>query len=200
MLRIDVDGESGGKPYRVPPDNPFVDKPGYLPEIWAYGLRNPWRYSFDPAGRLIVADVGQDRFEEIDIVQAGDNLGWSIKEGDACMKGREEECKRGDLVDPIFVYGRDRGASITGGYVYTGKRVSALRGLYVFADFVSGRLSAIALPSDRKQPVSSAFTLGQWPILPSTLGRDADGELYVASFARGVIYRIAPPPASGSAK
>jgi glucose/arabinose dehydrogenase len=198
MLRIDVDGRDEGKPYRVPPDNPFVGKPEYLPEIWAYGLRNPWRYSFDPEKRLIVADVGQDHYEEIDIVQAGDNLGWKIKEGASCYKGKPGDCERGDLVDPIFAYGRDQGASITGGFVYTGQRITALRGLYVFADYVSGRLWAIELPRDRKQAVTQAKTLGQWPILPATFGRDAHGEIYVASFTRGEIYRLAPGQASDS--
>ena len=200
MLRIDVntgDASAGGdKPYRVPEDNPFVGKAGYLPEIWAYGLRNPWRYSFDPQRRLIVADVGQDKYEEIDIVQAGDNLGWNLKEGFECPRGPESACQRPGLVAPVFAYGRDHGRSITGGFVYTGKRIDALRGLYVFADFVSGEMSAIELPRDRSQRVTHAVFLGQWPISPSTFGRDADGELYVASYTRGEVYRLAADAAA----
>jgi glucose/arabinose dehydrogenase len=200
MLRIDVDPKFAERApddhsrhglYGVPSDNPFVGK-GWLSEIWAYGLRNPWRYSFDPQGRLIIADVGQDTWEEIDIAAAGDNLGWKIKEGFACYRGSEAECKRKDLVDPILVYGRQDGNSITGGFVYTGSRIAALRGLYVFGDFGSGRLFAIELPSDRKTRIEQPIALGRWPFHPSTFGRDASGELYVASFGAGEIYKLVP--------
>jgi glucose/arabinose dehydrogenase len=192
MLRIDVDHKDPPLAYRVPPDNPFVGKPGYRAETWALGLRNPWRYSFDPAGRLVVADVGQDHWEEIDLVQAGDNLGWNAKEGYACYVGAPASCKRNDLVDPIYIYGRGDGNSITGGYVYTGTRIPALRGLYVFGDFGSGRLFAIELPRDRSEHVKDAHALGKWPLLPSTFGRDPHGEIYLASYAAGEIYRLAP--------
>jgi len=192
MLRLDVDRSAAGTPYAVPADNPFVGKPGYAPETWAYGLRNPWRYSFDPKGRLIVGDVGQDAYEEVDVVRAGDNLGWSVREGFACHLQERSKCERSDLVDPVLVYGREDGASITGGYVYTGTRVPALRGLYVFGDFVSGKLFAMALPDDRRTRVQQPIDLGKWPLMPSTFGRDARGELYVASFAAGEIYRFAP--------
>lgn len=191
MLRIDVNRTEAGRSYAIPPDNPFVGKPDFLPEIFAYGLRNPWRYSFDPRGRLIVADVGQGVWEEIDIVRAGDNLGWSIKEGFACFRKKRVGCDRKDLVDPVLAYGRALGGSITGGYVYLGKRVPALAGLYVFGDATSGRLFAAALPENRAQRVEPR-TLGQWPMMPVTFGRDADGELYVAAFDRGDVYRIAP--------
>jgi glucose/arabinose dehydrogenase len=192
MLRIDVDSQANGKPYAVPKDNPFVGKPGFLPETWAYGLRNPWRYSFDPKGRLIVADVGQGQWEEIDIVRRGDNLGWSIKEGLACF-GKPEPCEqRKDLIDPVFAYGRDDGISITGGYVYTGKRVKELAGVYVFGDFGTGRLLGLRLPDDRGQRVKEPIALGRFALAPSTFGRAADGELYVGDFAHGVIYRVGP--------
>lgn len=197
MLRLDVDRLDGGKPYGVPADNPFVGKPGFAPETWAYGLRNPWRYSFDPKGRLIVADVGQDAYEEVDVVRAGDNLGWSVREGFACRLEERSKCERSDLVDPVLVYGREDGASITGGYVYTGTRVPVLRGLYVFGDFVSGRLFAIALPDDRRKRVQQPIDLGKWPLMPSSFGRDPRGELYVASFAAGEIYRFAPAADAG---
>ena len=204
MLRIDVNGAAGkgtgGKPYSVPKDNPFVGKQGYAPETWAYGLRNPWRYSFDPKGRLIVADVGQDAFEEIDIVSAGDNLGWVIREGFACHAKDKSACQRDDLVDPVLVYGRDLGTSITGGFVYTGNRVPALRGLYVFGDFVSGRLFAMKLPDDRRKRVEKPIDLGKWPVFPSSFGRDAKGELYVASFAAGELLRLGPAAAPGQPK
>ena len=190
MLRIDVNGSSDGKPYRVPADNPFVGKPEFAPEIWAWGIRNPWRYSFDPQGRLILADVGQDRWEELDIVQAGDNMGWQLREGFVCAKKDEQGCEPKNMIDPFFVYGRSDGASITGGYVYTGTRVPALQGLYVFGDFVSGKLFAVSLPGDRSTRVKEPIALGKWPLLPSTFGRDHEGELYVATFANGDLYRI----------
>lgn len=190
MLRIDVNGASDAAPYRVPPDNPFVGKPAFKPEVWAWGLRNPWRYSFDPQGRLIVADVGQDRWEELHIVQAGDNLGWQLREGFVCARKEEQGCEPKDMLEPFFVYGRSDGASITGGFVYTGTRVPALQGLYVFGDFVSGKLFALRLPADRNTRVPEPIALGKWPLLPSTFGRDHQGELYVATFANGDVFRI----------
>jgi len=192
MLRIDVNTRAAGKAYGIPHDNPFVAKPGYRPETWAIGLRNPWRYSFDTLGRLVIADVGQDTWEELDIAQAGDNLGWNIKEAFSCRVEDRAQCERADLVAPVFAYGREDGASITGGFVYTGERIAALRGLYVFGDFVSGRLFAIALPRDRTQRVQAPIALGKWPIMPSTFGRDHRGELYVASLPGGEIYRLDP--------
>lgn len=191
MLRVDVDHPSDGRPYGIPDDNPFVGRDGYRPETWAYGLRNPWRYSFDPAGRLIVADVGQNKWEEIDIVAAGDNLGWDIMEGRHCFEP-DEGCEREGLVLPVHEYGHEEGKSITGGYVYTGKRVQALRGYYLFGDFVSGRLWALKLPAERGAGEGQLRTLGRWPLQPVTFGRDLDGEVYVAGYARGVIYRIDP--------
>lgn len=193
MLRIDVDSElapDAGRAYAIPRDNPFLDNADFAPETWAYGLRNPWRYSFDPDGRLIVADVGQSRWEEIDIVQAGDNLGWNIREGFECFRSDRSACEREDLVVPVVAYGRDLGGSITGGYVYTGSAIPALHGLYVFADFLSGRLFAMTLPADRKRPVHRPMSLGRWRIMPATFGRDARGELYVADFSSGDIFRI----------
>jgi glucose/arabinose dehydrogenase len=188
MLRIDVDRQEDGKPYAVPADNPFVGKKGYLPEVWAFGLRNPWRYSFDRHGRLIVADVGQDLWEEVSVVSKGDNLGWNIREGKHCFEPKEK-CKQEGLTEPVYEYGREDGSSITGGYVYEGNAVPALRGKYVFGDFVSGRLWAMAIPSESGAAVT-ASTLGKWPILPSTFGQDAEGEVYVGSFVAGDVYQI----------
>jgi glucose/arabinose dehydrogenase len=193
MLRIDVDAHSphGNRAYAIPTDNPFLGQSRFAAETFAYGLRNPWRYSFDPEGRLVVADVGQNGWEEIDIVQAGDNLGWNVREGFACFRAQSADCERKDLVPPVFVYGRELGNSITGGYVYTGRRVAALRGLYVFGDFGSGRIFALKLPRDRAERVERATELGRWPIHPSTFGRDEDGEVYVADFNGGGVYRVA---------
>ena len=192
MLRIDVDtpGE-GDTPYAIPADNPFVGREGVRPEIWAYGLRNPWRYSFAPDGRLIVADVGQNRWEEIDLVAAGQNLGWKLREGRACFHPKEG-CRADGLTAPIYVYDRDDGTSVTGGYVYTGAKVAGLKGRYVFGDFTSGRVWAIPVPDKPGEPVADGdvLALGRWPVLISSFGRDAAGELYLADFGGGRVLRI----------
>lgn len=181
MLRLDVDA---GDPYSVPADNPWGT------EVWAYGLRNPWRFSFAPDGRLVVGDVGQNKFEEVTIVARGENHGWNLREAAHCFPpGRD--CEQGSMVDPVYEYGREEGTSITGGYVYTGKAVAALKGKYVFGDFTTGRLWALDLPSP-KRPLDRAHTLGRWRINPATFGRGHDGELYVADFSGGVLYRVAP--------
>lgn len=191
MLRIDVDGEENGKPYRIPKDNPFLGKAGVLPETWAYGLRNPWRYSFDEKGRLIVADVGQDRFEEIHILKAGDNAGWNIREGRHCFEPREG-CRTEGIVEPIYEYPRDDGRSITGGYVYLGSVHPSLKGQYVFADFLTGRFWAIPLPEEvtPQTPMVKATALGQFSVLPSAFARDDKGELYFADFGAGTISQL----------
>jgi len=187
MLRIDVDRRDPGKEYAVPKDNPFVGREGFLPEIWALGLRNPWRYSFDPRGRLVVADVGQNAWEEVDLVEAGDNLGWDVLEGFACHEPAQG-CDRKGMVEPIFVYGRDQGQSITGGYVYLGERLPELKGKYLFTDYVSGNLWALQLP-DRRRRVD-AERLGRTGRVVATFGRDAAGEIYLADFASGEVLRL----------
>jgi len=189
MLRVSVDPDTSGKPYTVPSDNPFIGNATYAPETFAYGFRNPWRYSFDPKGRLIVADVGQDLFEEVSIVERGGNYGWNIREGAHCFEPKEN-CKTENLRDPVYEYGRKEGQSITGGYVYLGDEISALKNKYVFADFMSGRIWAIALPDASTAKAEKAYTLGQWPVLISTFGRDAAGNLYAADFGTGKILRF----------
>ncbi|MBN8220718.1 MAG: PQQ-dependent sugar dehydrogenase [Spirochaetes bacterium] len=190
MLRVSVEPDASGKPYTVPADNPFVGNPAYAPETFAWGFRNPWRYSFDPKGRLIVADVGQDLFEEIDIVEKGANYGWNIREGAHCFEPKEN-CKTENLREPVYEYGRKEGQSLTGGYVYTGTAIAALKDKYVFADFVSGRIWAIQLPESAQGKVDKAYTLGQWPVLISAFGRDNGGNLYAADFGSGKILRLA---------
>jgi glucose/arabinose dehydrogenase len=188
ILRIDPT-PSAGRPYGIPPGN--LPSPQFRPEIWAYGLRNPWRVSFAPSGDLIVADVGQGAFEEIDLVRAKDNLGWNVREGGHCFP-IERGCRSEGFVDPIFEYGRELGNSVTGGYVYAGNALPELRGKYVFADFGSGRLWALTLPEERGGAYATTQPLGQWEMQFSTFGRDAEGELYIADFYRGNIYRLAP--------
>lgn len=192
MLRIDPTPKAG-LPYSVPPDNPFANATGFRPEIWATGLRNPWRYSFDPQGRLIVADVGQNAWEEIDIVEKGKNYGWRCREGFAPYD-TSEGCAGKNFAQPIYVYGRDEGLSITGGYIYLADDFPALKGLYIFGDFISGRIWALKLPEepDRLLRPTDAFALGQWPLQISTFGRDATGKVYVADYGLGVVYRIDP--------
>ncbi|KAM7119849.1 HHIP-like protein 2 isoform 2-T3 [Ciconia maguari] len=152
VLRIDVDGKSpDGKPYRIPPDNPFVSDPKARPEVYAYGVRNMWRCAVDRGnpvtkkgrGRMFCGDVGQNRFEEIDIVVKGGNYGWRAKEGFECYDTKL--CHNSSLGDvlPIFAYGRNVGKSVTGGYVYRGCESPNLNGLYIFGDFMNGRLMAL---------------------------------------------------------
>jgi glucose/arabinose dehydrogenase len=187
MLRIDVDAQPG---YRVPPDNPFVNTPEARPEIWAYGMRNPWRFSFDPRGRLIAADVGQDLYEEVSIVVAGDNQGWAVREATHCFSPAEG-CETKGLIDPVFEYGRDLGNSITGGYVYLGSRIPSLKDQYVFGDFVSGNLWSLELPAERGKPGKGRL-LGRFSHAFSAFGRDEHGELYALDFALGTILRLTP--------
>ncbi len=191
ILRLDVDRPSGGKPYGIPPDNPWVKDPAYAPEIWAIGLRNPWRYSFDPKGRLIVADVGQDAWEEISFVRAGANMGWKHREGGHCFEP-STGCRTAGLDEPWLEYGRKDGGSLTGGYVVTDPGGGPLRGLYVFGDFESGRIWAAPVPeAPGPSPIDAKrFALGKFPINPSTLGRDPSGRVYVADFSGGAVYRI----------
>lgn len=196
MLRIDVDHPGPqGEPYRVPEDNPFVGKPQEgRPEIWAWGLRNPWRYSFTPNGQLVVADVGQDRWEEISLLSRGQNHGWKIREADHCFDP-PQSCPTEGLTDPIYSYPHQEGVSVTGGYVYTGAALPELKGLYVFADFVSGRIWAIPLPSQEgaRVPQEQVRALGRWPLLISSFGQAPDGQLYLADFTQGRVLRLEAP-------
>lgn len=188
ILRIDP-RPSANEPYTIPKGN--LQSPQFLPEIWAYGVRNPWRFSFTARGDLIAGDVGQNRYEEVDLVRGGDNLGWKIREAGHCF-APQEGCRSEGLVDPIFEYGRELGTSITGGYVYRGSALPELRDKYIFADFSSGHLWALPLPEERGGAYPIAESLGQWQIQPSTFAQDSDGELYIADYEGGKIYRLAP--------
>jgi glucose/arabinose dehydrogenase len=137
IIRLDVSETEESVGYRVFADNPFVGITGARPEIWAYGLRNPWRFAFDPeSGRLWAGDVGQNRTEEIDIITRGANYGWAVMEGSKCFGG--SACSRTGLVLPVAEYGRDSGCSVTGGRVYRGSRIASLEGVYLYGDFCSG--------------------------------------------------------------
>jgi len=187
MLRIDVDN---GNNYAIPPDNPFVGNDNFLPEIYAWGLRNPWRWSFDrETGELWVADVGQNRYEEIHIVDAGDNLGWPIMEGYHCYGS--SSCNQNGLTLPVHEYDHSGGAcSVTGGFVYRGTLSPALRGQYFYADYCTGEV--FGLKRDGDEFISRL--VGPTNNNVASLAQGLDGEVYVLSYSGGEgngIYRIA---------
>ena len=201
ILRIDVDNPDK-KPYAIPPDNPFVSTRGARPEIWAYGLRNPWRFSFDhETGDLYAADVGQNEVEEIDIIEKGGNYGWRIMEGPICTPGVNPQCKQTGLIPPIYSYRHDVGRSITGGHIYRGKRFPALCGTYLYGDFVSqaiwglryrdGKVIAHKTLFDPRSLLRLAIDFfDDDGLLISSFGEDQAGEVYVAAYRSGRIYRI----------
>ena len=187
ILRIDVDAQSDGKPYGIPSDNPFADNAdGFKEEIYAYGLRNPWRFSFDhETDQLWLGDVGQNQFEEIDIIKKGGNYGWNIMEAADCYKGRN--CPKEGLELPVWQYDRSQGdVSITGGYVYRGEKTPQLKGLYIYADYASGRIWSLDI-SDPDQPVNTLLVDADFPI--SSFGIDKKQELYICAFD-GKIYEL----------
>jgi glucose/arabinose dehydrogenase len=185
MLRIDP-RPSGRKAYRIPPDNPFVDREGARPEIWSYGLRNPWRYSFDRStGDLWIGDVGQSSREEVDLEPPGEggrNYGWDGYEGRLVY----EQPVPDDAVPPVHDYGGELGASVIGGFVYRGSELPALQGAYVFADFFNPVLRALV-------PVRQGFEeipLGLKVDNLASFGEDGEGELYALSLS-GDVFRLA---------
>jgi len=185
--------EGGG--YSVPADNPFTDTPGALPEIWSYGLRNPWRVDFDPAtGDLYIADVGQGAWEEVDVSPAaggfgrGRNFGWRIMEGPDCFG--VSSCDRDGLELPVVSYGHDSGCSISGGFVYRGSAIPALQGHYFYADYCTGFVRSFRLENGAAADQYSWPSLEPGVGIPS-FGRDAAGELYILG-TNGVVYRIVP--------
>jgi len=185
MLRIAVDGTTEGG-YAIPPSNPFIGMAGHRPEIFAYGLRNPWRFSFDPVGgALWVADVGQNRYEEIDVVVAGGNYGWNLMEGLHPYSG---DATGADLIPPVAEYDHSAGRSVTGGFVYRGRTVAALFGKYVYADYVSGRFWTHPATNP---DTSESTRLFDTDLSVASFGVDQDGELYVLAFD-GAIYRFEP--------
>lgn len=200
MLRIDVDNPSGGRNYGIPADNTFADGNGGAPEIYAYGLRNPYRWSFDRQnGDLWLADVGQGSFEEVDIIELGGNYGWNTMEGFACFDP-STGCVVGDRQLPVAVYGHSAGRSVTGGFVYRGTAIPNLRGLYVFGDFTNGNMWAIDRDAGEIGTDDVALASG---LNIAAFAEDQAGELYVVSFAGNAgeaIKRIEPledaPPVS----
>jgi len=192
LLRIDVDRADGAQPYGVPPDNPFVKRQGYRPEIWALGLRNPWRFSFDAhSGALWLADVGQNRVEEIDIIHKGGNYGWNVMEGDICTPGVNPRCDPSGFEPPIFTYRHPEGFSVTGGFVYRGTAIPGLCGAYLYADYVSQRLWALRVRDGR---IVTQAELLRLPHAVSSFGQDENRELYLADHRAGKILKIMIKP------
>jgi glucose/arabinose dehydrogenase len=195
MLRIDVSDRT--KPYSIPKDNPFVNDKRFRPEVWAWGLRNPWRFTFDrKTGTCFCGDIGQNKFEELDVITRGANYGWRIREAMHPFKDQTTDAK---LIDPIVEYPRDKGWSITGGYVYRGKKFPVLDGIYFYGDYVSGRFWGLRYENDRgvaneelKITVNGQPTLNR--VQPSSFGEDLDGELYVCDHSHGIVYQIIAEP------
>jgi glucose/arabinose dehydrogenase len=187
ILRIDVNKQEDGKQYGIPSDNPFANNTnGYREEIYAYGLRNPWRFSFDAAdGTLWTGDVGQNAFEEIDIVEKGGNYGWNVMEGDHCFEPRNN-CNREGLKLPIHEYGRGDGLSITGGFVYRGPSLKELQGKYIYADYATRRVWALEHANNSK--VENKLLL-EADFNISSFGVDQHNELFLCGFD-GKIHKL----------
>jgi len=179
ILRIDVDQKSENAAYKVPADNPFVGVEGVRPEIYAYGFRNPWRIAFDrKTGKLWCADVGQDLWEEVNVVSKGGNYGWSVREGAYTFGNRTPEADSANAIDPVWAYDHSVGKSITGGRVYRSDRLKELEGKYLYADYVSGGVWALTLEDGAREAIrNEEVVAGGLPVL--AFGQDAQGEVYV---------------------
>lgn len=191
MLRIDIDR---GNPYAIPPTNPFVNRSGARGEIWAYGLRNPWRFSFDRmTGDLWIADVGQGSREEVNFQSVfslgGENYGWRLMEGSNCHIPPSPNCNAsGSMVLPVIEYGHTDGAcSVTGGYVYRGTRYPRLYGMYIYADYCNGKIWGARRDGGGVMTTRELFDA---PATISTFGEDANGELYLADHQGRRIFRL----------
>lgn len=188
ILRIDVNSQTGGMNYGIPGDNPFKgNTEGNREEIYAYGVRNPWRFSFDrPTGTLWAGDVGQNLIEEVDIIERGGNYGWRIMEAEDCFNSTG--CDKTGLVEPIWSYRRTEGASITGGYVCRDKNLKELTGKYIYGDYVSGKIWALtyfgkkAVKNDLIAQISGGL---------SSFGQDSKSNLYAISYTTGKVYKFA---------
>jgi glucose/arabinose dehydrogenase len=191
ILRIGINQ----KPYGIPKDNPFVAKEGARPEIYAYGLRNPWRISFDRAtGQLFAGDVGQDAYEEVDIIKKGGNYGWRVREGLHPKKTSDPDPK--NWIDPIAEYPHPEGISVTGGFVYRGKAIPALQGKYVFGDWMGPvwTLSDTKGKQWTREKLAISQAAGYWQVY--SFGEDQSGELYILAVlidsGKGAVFKIVP--------
>lgn len=196
ILRIDVDSAAveGDAMYSVPDDNPFVEDADAAPEVWVYGLRNPWRFTFDrETGDMWVGDVGQNEIEEVTLLPiaegGGQNLGWNITEGSNCYV--EPECDQFGLTPPTLEYTHEvGGCSVTGGYVYRGEAMLGLRGVYVFADYCSGLLWGAGRDADSAWVMSEPIETG---LSIASFGEDTAGELYLTDISGGTVYQLVEP-------
>ncbi len=191
ILRIDVRKSAPGHPYDIPPDNPFAQSPGGAkPETWAYGLRNPWRFSFDLQTRQLWAgDVGQNAYEEVDLIEKGKNYGWSVMEGFHCYRP-PSGCDQSGLTLPVVDYAHDGGGcAITGGFVYRGAAMPGLQGDYIFADYCTGEISAFPVAGARAGSRPTITVLRHQGARVLSFGRDGAGELYLLC-DDGNIYRL----------
>ncbi len=201
VVRIDIDNSSDGRAYTIPPDNPFVNEKNTREEIWAYGLRNVWRMSFDrKTGKLWAGDVGQHDWEEVDIVEKGGNYGWKIREGSHEFDGKAPAPQ--GLIDPIYEYGSREGGSITGGYVYRGTKLSDCVGDYFFNDYMSGRTWSLSKDGEKVTVKRIALDV---PLAVSSFGETPTGELLICGFKnaygrKGSIYRLVSVETDSSAK
>ncbi|MBW8381475.1 MAG: PQQ-dependent sugar dehydrogenase [Youngiibacter sp.] len=184
LLRIDVDKKSGAKNYSIPSDNPFADgKGGALPEIFAFGLRNPWKFSIDEmTGKIMAGDVGQNRIEEIDEIVSEGNYGWNIMEGTSVYKD-DKVTDKASLIPPLAEYQHPDGKSVTGGYIYRGELLRELHGDYVYGDFVTGRVWAYDFESKRSRQILDTG------LNVSSFGLDKNGEMIIVDYS-GKLFRI----------
>jgi quinoprotein glucose dehydrogenase len=200
MLRIDVNRTQGSRAYGIPPDNPFVKAQGTRPEIWALGFRNPWGLSFDEDGNLWLADVGQDLWEEVNLVEKGGNYGWSFREGARPFVLRTDPPPaNAKFIDPIFEFSHVEGLSVTGGFVYRGEKISKLKGAYLCGDWAFGRLWALWLDKPTRKlarserifesPLDPKDPRGKGVMKITGICEDAAGEALVLD-GRGAIYRL----------
>ncbi len=212
IMRIDVDHPAAGKNYGIPSDNPFVNQPGALPEIWTWGMRNPWRFSFDrQTGQLWEGDVGEDNWEEINLITKGGNYGWSVREGFHEFNP-EHVATNGmtNYINPVLEYAHSSylaqqspftnhstGACITGGFVYRGKKYPSLNGVYIYGDYVVGTIWGMRYENGK---VTEQATLLYQPKNIAGFGQDLDGEIYALSINDGRIYAIVPATESQAAK
>ncbi len=194
ILRIDVNQPEGNRAYGIPSDNPFAGQAGALPEIFVFGMRNPWRMSFDRAnGDLWIGDVGQGAWEEIDVVRAGtsgQNFGWNRMEGAHCFRPAEG-CEEPSLAPPVTEYSRDLGSTVIGGVVYRGSDQPALAGRYIFADYGSGNVWLIDAATDG--PTEPILALESGATI-SSFGEDEAGEVYATDLAAGELFRVVAVP------
>lgn len=207
ILRIDVDGRSGALEYRIPEDNPFVRKAGkpakgIRPEIWCYGMRNPWGIYFEPdSERFWVADVGQAVWEEINLIEKGGNYGWNYREGTEQFKLREDAPPEGsEMIDPIHVYDHTQGISITGGVVYRGEKIPELKGYYIYGDWGSGNIWALKYADGKVVENTLIFEGNPGLCKPSAFDEDENYEILVLSYNAKIFRMTAVEAASASAE